>query len=93
MDTKQSKKLNNYLKVISDENRLDILNILKESPLCVCEIFPILDIPQNLTSHHLKVLKDFSLVNSKREGTKIIYSRKEKDIEICQKLLTKKIML
>jgi DNA-binding transcriptional ArsR family regulator len=87
MDTKQPKKLPDYLKVIGDENRLAILKALKKGPLCVCEIFPLLNIPQNLASHHLKVLKDCSLVESKREGTKIIYSRKDQIIKRFQTLL------
>ena len=91
MNKKQSVKLSDYLKAISDENRLAILNALKKRSLCVCEIFPILNIPQNLTSHHLKVLKECQLVESKRDGTKIIYSRRKKDIENYQKLLAKTI--
>jgi ArsR family transcriptional regulator len=88
MSGTRSKKLTEYLKVISNEHRLAILRTLKTGPHCVCDIFPKLDIPQNLASHHLKVLKDCGLVGSKREGTKIIYSRREKNIENYQKLLT-----
>lgn len=91
METKQPLKLENYLKALNDENRLAILNLLKREPLCVCEIFPILDIPQNLTSHHLKVLKNAGLVENSRDGTKIIYSRNQNNIEQYQKLLAKKI--
>jgi len=64
----------NFLKAISEENRLKILCILQKSNLCVCDIWQHLDLPQNLVSHHLKVLKDFGLVESKKEGTKVIYS-------------------
>jgi len=80
-----------YLKTISDDNRLAILNALKNGSLCVCEIFLLLKIPQNLASHHLRVLKDCRLVESIREGTKIIYSRNEKGIEYYQKLLANTI--
>ena len=91
MASKQSTNLTNYLKAIGDENRLAILKALKKGSLCVCEIFPMLDIPQNLASHHLRVLKDCCLVDNKREGTKIIYSRRETEIEHYQKLLAKTI--
>ena len=84
-------KLADYLQIISDENRLAILNLLKSGPLCVCEIFPALDIPQNLASHHLKVLRDGGLVGYERQGTKIIYSRNKDKIARYQKLLAKAV--
>lgn len=90
---KQNINLINYLKVINDDNRISILEALKQKPLCVCEIFAILEKPQNLVSHHLKVLKDIGLINNKRDGVKIIYSRNEKTINNYQKLLTNKIIL
>ncbi len=88
---KQDIKIIDYLKVINNENRLAILNLLKDGPLCVCEIFPELDIPQNLASHHLKVLKDCNLVKSERKGNKIIYTRNKVNIERYQKLLANTI--
>jgi DNA-binding transcriptional ArsR family regulator len=64
----------NFLKVISEPNRLRILCILQKQEMCVCDIWQCLDLSQNLTSHHLRVLRDFHLVKSKKEGTKVIYS-------------------
>lgn len=63
-----------FLKVIAEPNRLKILCILGKQKMCVCDIWQYLDLPQNLVSHHLKVLKDFKLVDSKKESTKVIYS-------------------
>lgn len=60
-----------FLKVISEENRLKILCILRKQEKCVCEIWQFLDLPQNLISHHLKVLKDSGLIDSRKEGTKV----------------------
>lgn len=78
----------NFLKVISEENRLKILCILQKNELCVCEIWQYLDLPQNLVSHHLKVLKDLCLVESKKEGTKVIYSLSSKNVDKYIKLLS-----
>lgn len=66
--------LNEFLKVISDENRLRVLCILKNGPRCVCDIWEELELNQNLVSHHLKALKEFGLLESQREGSKIYYS-------------------
>lgn len=89
---KQTITLTDYQKAIGDENRLAILGLLKKGPRCVCEIFPELNIPQNLTSHHLKVLKDSGLVESKREGTKFIYFRNVSNIKHYQALLTNAVV-
>jgi len=76
-----------FLKVISEENRLKILCLLKENEKCVCDIWQYLDLAQNLTSHHLKVLKDFGLVSSRQEGLKVIYSISKNTIRKYSKLL------
>lgn len=89
-----NKKFNikKYLAVISEPNRLAILGFLKDGEECACEIHPKLKLPQNLSSHHLKVLKDIGLLKSRREGTKILYSRNEKVIKNYQLELTKIII-
>lgn len=69
------------LKVIAEENRLKILCLLKVEELCVCDIWKNLGIPQNLASHHLKVLKSVELIDSKKRGLKVIYFLNKKTIE------------
>lgn len=69
-----------FLKVINDPTRLQILCFLKNESPCVCDIWQFLNIPQNLTSHHLKLLKDFGLIKAKQEGRKIIYTSNTKKI-------------
>jgi ArsR family transcriptional regulator len=76
-----------FLKIISEKNRLKILCLLREGEKCVCDIGRYLDLPQNLVSHHLKVLKDFDLVSLKREGLKIKYSINKKVVKKYSKLL------
>jgi len=89
--TKQSKnnlrQTAEFLKIISDSNRLQILCMLNKGERCVCEIWQYLDLPQNLISHHLKVLKDFKLVEAKKDGTKVIYSINQKIINKYSALL------
>lgn len=77
-----------FLKIIAEENRLKILCILHKQEMCVCEIWQYLDLPQNLVSHHLKVLKDFNLVESRKESTKVIYSINQKTINKYSSLLS-----
>ena len=81
-------KSTDFLKVIGEENRLKILYMLKDGEKCVCEIWQCLDLPQNLVSHHLKVLKEHGLIQSHKEGQKIYYViAKEKIIHHISALL------
>ena len=91
--TKQSKnnlqQTAEFLKIISDSNRLQILCMLGKGERCVCEIWQFLDLPQNLISHHLKVLRNFNLVESKKDGTKVIYSINQKVLNKYSSLLAR----
>lgn len=84
------KKVVNFLKIVNEPNRLKILCFLRHGERCVCEIWKNLELSQNLTSHHLKVLKDFGLIESKHdheEGRKIIYSSNNEVIQQYTSLL------
>lgn len=76
-----------YLKIISEPNRLKILCILRKQEKCVCEIWQFLNLPQNLISHHLKVSRNFGLIDSRKEGTKVFYSLNKKAVKKYTKLL------
>ena len=70
-----------FLKAIADENRLKIICFLKEGEKCVCEIVAFLELPQNLVSHHLKVLRERGILKSKKNGVQVLYSINEKNIK------------
>ncbi len=71
-------ELKEFLKTISDTNRLRILCLLTKKELCVCEIFGVLELPQNLVSHHLSKLEKLSLLEKRKESAFIIYSVNQK---------------
>ncbi|MBD2450005.1 winged helix-turn-helix transcriptional regulator [Nostoc sp. FACHB-152] len=63
------------LKVLADETRLRVLEILMdEGPKYVGEINAILNLEQSLLSHHLQVLRRAKLVVQQRDGKAILYS-------------------
>jgi len=76
-------KINEFLKITADINRLKILFFLKDKPQCVCKIFPHLKISQKLASHHLAQLKKLDLVKQERDGNFIIYSLNKKVLKQC----------
>jgi len=89
---KFNKSLSNtqtFLEIISDKNRLVILKYLTGGEKCVCEIWKGVRLSQNLTSHHLKVLKDFKLISSRKDGLKVIYKINQEKIQSHINLLNK----
>jgi len=67
-------KLLEVYKCLCDETRLRILHLLSHQPLCVCHFQEILHAPQVKISKHLAYLREHRLVETKREGTWIVYS-------------------
>ncbi len=65
--------ITSILKLLSDEVRLRIINILNEGTLCVGEIQTILDIKQSNASRHLEKLKNSELVIYKKDAQWIYY--------------------
>jgi ArsR family transcriptional regulator len=54
------------LRAVSDPLRWRILELLGDEELCVCHLTELLDAPQSLVSHHLRVLRDADLVETER---------------------------
>ena len=64
-------------KALSDENRLLILKLLKNSEQCACILLESLKISQPTLSHHMKILVDAGLVDFRKEGKWMHYSLRE----------------
>ncbi|WP_293180637.1 metalloregulator ArsR/SmtB family transcription factor [Oceanithermus sp.] len=61
-------------KALADPTRLRVLEVLSRGEHCVCEIQRHFEaLPQNLLSHHLRVLKDAGLVRSEKRGRWVHY--------------------
>lgn len=56
------------LQALSEEKRLQILNLLRTGEHCVCDLTDAMDAGQSLLSHHLKVLREAGLVADRRAG-------------------------
>lgn len=61
-------------KALADPTRVRIVAILADGVHCVCEIQEVLEIPGNLLSHHLKVLREAGLIDGARRGRWIDYT-------------------
>lgn len=60
--------LANRLKVLAEPKRLLILHLLMEGVQCNCELGGALQMPPNLISHHLSVLRRAGLVDIERDA-------------------------
>jgi ArsR family transcriptional regulator len=60
-------------KVLGDENRLRIVNILLNNELCVCELEVMLKLTQSNVSRHLGKLKNEGIIKSVKDAQWIHY--------------------
>lgn len=60
-------------KALADKNRLRVLKMLEEKPLCVCEIKEVLGLAVSTTSKHLSILKEAKLIFEQKENKWVNY--------------------
>ncbi|NDJ18954.1 ArsR/SmtB family transcription factor [Myxacorys almedinensis] len=59
---------------LSDPLRVQVLDLLRDQELCVCDLTEALGVSQSKLSFHLKALKEAQLVQTRHEGRWIYYS-------------------
>lgn len=69
-----------FVKTIGDSTRLRILNYLKKE-CCVGDLGKRLNLPQNLVSHHLRVLRDAKLIIPEKRGLRVVYHINERSLD------------
>lgn len=72
--------ISNVFKALAHPTRIQIAKLLRNGEMCVCEILPNLDSEQSNTSQHLTVLKNQGIVESRKDGSKVIYAIKNKEV-------------
>ena len=89
--SKGLEELSSILKLVSDNNRLQLLCILQNGEHCVCQLLDHTKLSQSLISHHLKDLKDAGLVVDRKDSKWSYYSLTKDGLEIINLLLKIKI--
>lgn len=75
METTQTMKdLSDLFKVLGDNTRLRILEVLTIGELAVGDIANQLEMTTSAISHQLRLLKSSKLVKNRRDGKSILYS-------------------
>lgn len=85
------KEYSSLFKVLSDPNRLKIIELLIQGETCGCTLIDSLDISQPTLSHHLKKIEEVGLADARKEGNRIkYYVKKEKIADVIDFLETLK---
>ena len=63
-------------KALGNKIRLSIYKFLTKRNLCACELSVLFGKNEATISHHLKILTDAGLIDSKNKGYYVIYDRK-----------------
>lgn len=85
--SKSFQSMSKFLRIISDDNRLRVLCLLKKQDFYVDEIVSNLGLAQNLVSSHLKVLSEFNLITGNKEGRRKYFSINKPVFKRYNKLL------
>lgn len=75
-------------KAFCDENRLQILEMLRTGEKCACKLLEEMKISQSTLSHHMKILCDSGIVTGRRDGKWTHYSISEAGSRRAKELLT-----
>lgn len=81
------KKAEMMFKAFSDENRLKVLELLKEGERCGCNLLEEMKITQSTLSHHMKTLSDSSLVAVRKEGKRMYYSISDEGMKEAKEVI------
>ena len=76
-----NKKIALMFKAFCDENRIQILELLRDGEKCACRLLEEMNITQPTLSHHMKILCDSGVVVGRKEGTWMHYSISEEGLE------------
>ena len=68
-------------KAFCDENRLQILELLRSGEKCACKLLEEMSISQPTLSHHMKILCDSGIVVGHKEGKWMHYSISEEGLQ------------
>ena len=95
---RQSSQLEDFERIadvfekLSDARRVQIYWILCHCEECVTDIAAMVEMSSPAVSHHLRVLKECGLIESRREGREVIYSATDDELTHLLHVATEEIM-
>ncbi len=77
---------------VFDENKLLILNYLwktkNQKDVCGRDLVDLLDIPKNLLSYHIKVLRENNYIKEEKRGKRKIYTLNKRNEDKIKEVLS-----
>lgn len=73
--------LSDFFKIFGDTTRVKTMCALDKSEMCVGDISVLLDMTVSAVSHQLKILREASLVKTKRQGKIVFYSLADEHVQ------------
>lgn len=80
MSSRYYEKKAAIFKALAQPIRLRILEMLKAGERCVCEMYPELGHEQPNISKHLNMMKQVGILDSRKEGLRVIYWIKNPEV-------------
>ena len=74
-------------KALASPVRVRILRILEEGEWCGCELVPLLNLDPSVVSRHLAVLSRAGLVESRRDGVRVLWRMANPEISALLRCL------
>ena len=85
--TSLNKETAKVFKAFCDENRLQILELLRGGEKCACRLLEEMSISQPTLSHHMKILFDSGIVLGRKEGKWMHYRISPEGVQIAKEYL------
>ena len=86
--TSKNRETARVFKAFCDENRLQILELLRSGEKCACHLLEEMSISQPTLSHHMKILGDSGIVVGRKEGKWLHYRISPEGVQSAQGYLT-----
>ena len=77
------------LALAGNEVRLQMLFLLADEQLCVCDLADVLQMKISAVSQHLRKLKDGGVVNARKVGQTVFYTLSPEHLPVLQPLLAR----
>ena len=73
--------LANLFKALADPTRVRMIGVLAHAEVCVGDLTLALGMSQPAVSHHLKLLRQWKIVSTRRDGKHIYYTLQDEHVD------------